>query len=274
MESMKIEFIFNKEQTLPENTKRLVKLASLSALEFYTDESITETIGHQYTLNGVSILGTPSFVNICLKELSQKFISHIKEYLEGDDSFEEKMCQIDETLLIFQEFRISNEAYSYFLLDIPDYFLLHTQDQKSIEVTLNQININTGNCIDIINEHLNVRNRHILMIEKNISINQQKFITELQRHKIDNPDSNPQKTLELMEVWIGLDESGFLDYIPSNERGVIKPLIRKKMFELFNLTDINYKKLRAQLMERKNSSPEYLNKLVDSFTAAIPKKVK
>jgi len=274
MEPMTMKFIFNKEQTLHENTKRLVKLASLYAMEFYTNELISENPGHKYTLNSVSILGTPKYVHMCLKELCEKFISCIKEYIEGDDSFEEKMYQLDETISIFQEFRLSNEAYSYFLLDTPDYFILHTQDQNTIDVTLNQIYINTGNYIEIINEHLVVRDKHFSMLEKNISLIQRKCMIELQRYKIDNPKSNLKKTLELMEVWIGLDEAGFFDYIPSNERGFRKPLIRNKMFELLGLSDINYKKNRALLMERKSSKPEYLHKLVHSFSAAIPKKVK
>lgn len=274
MEPITLKFEIKKNISLPENTKRLVKLTSLSALEFFTNEKISKKIGHKYKLNNISILGTPHSVNIGLKEICDTFRTYISEFINGDDSFEEKMCQIDEAKIIIEEFRLSNQAYSYFLLDIPESFLLHTKGFKTINVNLIQVDIHSNNWIDIINEHLTVREKHFNILSNQISLLQKKFILNLQRYKIDNPVTDSKKVLELMEVWIALDQSNFFDYIPANERGVILPEIRKNYFEVFNLKDINYKKLRAQLLERKNSAPDFLKKLVEQYSKAIPKKAK
>ena len=75
-----------------------------------------------------------------------------------------------------------------------------------------------------------------------------------------------------MEVWIGLEEYGFLDHLPFKSGSVEYSVFRKKLFELFSLSDKHYKKLRKKLVERKQSGPSFLILLTNSFKSAVSKK--
>ena len=91
---------------------------------------------------------------------------------------------------------------------------------------------------------------------------------------IENSGNDEAKSLQLLEVWIALEQVGFLAYIPSKDKGVAIPELRRRFFGIFQQSDMNYKKLRSRLMERKYSGPDILPKMLTEFKAAIPKKIK
>jgi len=273
MEAITLTFNINPDLSLVDNTRLLLKRASLSALEFFTKESISKKPGFVYSISDLSILGTPSYVNARLKPLCKQFWIYIDQFANGDDSYEEKMCQLEEVKYLIQEFRIENEANSSFLIDAPELFLLHAKYKKTIEVTLNQIKLKAEHLAEI-NEHLTIRDKHFIMLLERIALLQHRLEIQQFRMHIESSGKDEAKTLQLLEVWIALEEVGFLDHVPSKDRGVVIPELRRQFFGIFQQSEINYKKLRSRLMERKYSSPDILPKMVAAFKAAIPKKVK
>ena len=271
MEPITLTFNLNPGMSLVENTRLLLKRISLSALEFFTAESNSEIPGHTYSLTGLSILGKPSYVNAGLKVICKQFLGYLDEFANGDDSYEEKICQLEEVKYLIQVFRIENEDYSSFFMDIPEFFLLHTKDETIIEVTLNQIELKAEHLIEI-NEHLTIREKHFLILRERITLIQQRLEIKKLRKQIGVSGVDESKALQLLEVWVALQEVGFLDYVSPSEKGLVIPELRRQFFGIFQQSDINYKKLRSRLMERKNSSPDTLPKMVEAFKNAIRKK--
>ena len=273
MEPITLTFNINPELSLVDNAKLLLKRTSLSALEFFTDELKSEIPVHAYSLTGLSILGKPSYVNARLKPICKQFLGYLDQFANGDDSYEEKLCQLEEVKYLIKEFRIENEANSSYFMDIPEFFLLHTKDETTIEVTLNQIELKADYLIEI-NEHLTIRDKHFFMLLQRIALLQHRLEIQQSRMHIESSGNDEAKTLQLLEVWIALEEVGFLDYVSPSEKGVLVPELRHRFFGIFQQSDINYKKLRSRLMERKNSSPDILPKMVEAFKNALRKKAK
>ena len=271
MEAITLTFNFNPDMSLVQNTRLLLKRTSLSALEFFTAESKSEIPGHAYSLTGLSILGKPSYVNARLKPICKQFLGYLDQFAYGDDSYEEKICQLEEVKYLIQEFRIDNQAVSSYLIDIPEIFLLHTKDNSTIEVTLNQLELKSEHLTEI-NDHLTIRDKHFLILRERITLIQQRLEIKKLRKQIDVSGVDESKALQLLEVWIALQEVGFLDYVSLSEKGLVIPELRRQFFGIFQQSDINYKKLRSRLMERKNSSPDVLPKMVEAFKNAIGKK--
>ena len=273
MEPITLTFTYNPDLSVVDNTKLLLKRTSLSALEFFTKESISKKPGHVYSLSGLSILGKPSYVNTRLKIVCKEFWEDMNQFAKGDDSFEEKMCQLEEVRYLINEFRIENEANSTYIMDVPEVFLLHTKKQTTTEVTLNEIKLEAEHLLEI-NEHLTIRDKHFLMLSERIALLQHRLEIQQFRMNIENSGNDEAKSLQLLEVWIALEQVGFLDYIPSKDKGVAIPELRRRFFGIFQQSDMNYKKLRSRLMERKYSGPDILPKMLTEFKAAIPKKIK
>lgn len=150
---------------------------------------------------------------------------------------------------------------------------MHTKDETTIEVTLNQIELKADYLIEI-NEHLTIRDKHFFMLLQRIALLQHRLEIQQSRMYIESSGNDEAKTLKLLEVWIALEEVGFLDYVSPSEKGVLVPELRHRFFGIFQQSDINYKKLRSRLMERKNSSPDILPKMVEAFKNALRKKAK
>lgn len=122
MEPITLTFNINPELSLVDNTKLLLKRTSLSALEFFTDELKSEIPGHAYSLTGLSILGKPSYVNARLKPICKQFLEYLDQFANGDDSYDEKICQLEEVKYLIQEFLIENDANSSFFMEVPEFF--------------------------------------------------------------------------------------------------------------------------------------------------------
>ena len=273
MQSITLTFNINPESSLVDNTRVLLKRTSLSNLEFFTSESESKKPGHVYPLSGLSMVGTPSYVNARLKPLCDQFWMYMDQFANGDDSYEEKICQLEEVKYLIQEFRIEHKPHSSYFVDASEPFLLHIKEETTIEVTLNQIELKAEHLIEI-NEHLTVREKHFLMLLERTALLQHRLKIQQSRMHIESSGNDEAKTLQLLEVWIALEGIGFLDHVSSKDRGVVIPELRRRFFGIFQQSDIDYKRLRSRLMERKYSSPDILPRMVEAFKTAIPKKVK
>ena len=275
MEPITLEFIYNENLTLGENTRRLCKKASLSAMEFFTQEPISDDIQYRYQVSNVSILGTSDYVNQALREVMTQFRIHLSEYLNSEDGLEEKLYQLDEASCILSEFTYANNEHSLFLLDKPDkLFVVHfNENMVSQELSLHQLSLNVESFHQI-KEHLQVRNTYFSLLERFMDLERKRLMLKAQKHQLMDRVSDPAKTLQLLEVWIALEANGFLSHLNVNKGSVKLTELRRKFFELFGLSDNNYKSLREQLMDRKQSDPVFLIQLAEKFKTAIRKKGK
>lgn len=275
MEPITLEFIYNENLTLGENTRRLCKKASLSAMEFFTQEPISDDIQHRYQVSNVSILGTSDYVNQALREVMTQFRIHLDEYLNSEVGLEEKLYQLDEASYFLSEFTYSNNEHSLFLLDKPDkLFVVHFNEKMvSQELSMHQLSLNVESFHQI-KEHLQVRNTYFSLLERFMDLERKRLMLKAQKHQLMDRVSDPAKTLQLLEVWIALEANGFLSHLNVNKGSVKLTELRRKFFELFGLSDNNYKSLREQLMDRKQSDPVFLIQLAEKFKTAIRKKGK
>ena len=273
-EPMKFEFNINKEQDPEENIERLLKIVKLSAMEFITDEPLSTIPGHRYKITGLSIIGDPSFASPLIKVWCNQFYEYAKDFISGKDSFEEKAYQLAKVKYLIEEFRISHEVYSGFLVDIPETFILHTCDVDIIdEVTLNSI-VHSDFITQQINEHLTVREKHFYLLQRKISLLEQELALNKMNVEIENSILDEKLSLQLTEIWIAIESVGMLKILEAKKGNQVIPKLRRKFFEVFQQPDKNYKGLRSKLIEAKDPGPHILPQMIDAYKGQIRPKVK
>lgn len=259
------------ELSLTEKIKSIAKKIHLDALEFFTDEPLSNEIGHCYTISKLSIVGTPSYINGRLKELCLQFKNDLINYSKEQYSYEEKMLQYDEIQYTINNFIYENKYYSHFFEGQHNCFVLHIQNKKRIEVTLNQISMKSDHLREI-NDHLDVRMKHFHLLDNFVSLLKRQLTINVSRSEIDNPMGDEKNALALLEIWIALKNLGFLNFIKPEDEVTMIPMLRNKFFQIFQQSDINYRKLRSKLFERKNTGPHFLQTLKPAFEISLKKK--
>ena len=92
--------------------------------------------------------------------------------------------------------------------------------------------------------------------------------------EIENSILDEKLSLQLTEIWIAIENVGILKILEANKGNQVYRTIRRKFFELFHQSDMNYKGLRSKLIEAKDPGPHILPQMIDAYKGQIPKKVK
>lgn len=269
MEPIKWDYNVNENLSPKENIKKLLKLASISGMEFSTKGKLLQKLPHIYKIYDVSINGDVSYVNEKLTDDCKKFKDYITTYLKGDDAIEELLWSLDEARYLIHEYLLYNQEYSYFLPQLPNTFVLYSlSNGDTIDVTLSQIHL-TLQHKDKINQHLEIRSKHFILLDNYLGLIKERLLIDANYDLLINPKRNQEKEEHLLEVWLALQNLGFLDHAGNDKMVLAKS--RRKFFEVFQLTDINYKKLRAKILENKNPTAKILPKLEKAFLKAAEK---
>ena len=253
-----------------ENVKKLLAVAGLIALEFETSESFNQKAMHKFSISGVSMLGRPEYINGKLMKTCNKLRAFMLAFTKSDETVEEVLWQIDETQYVINKHLIENHELGYFLLKLPNRFQLHSlSDRSSKEVTLHEI-ILTENIIEQINQHLSVRANNFKILNDYISLLRSRVVLDAGYKPSLNPLKDTDKEVQLLEIWISLQQLGFLSHATAKSSEMAK--LRAHFFEIFQVKNSNYKQLRQHLLERKNPEPKFLPKLIEAFLEAAKKK--
>ena len=249
-----------------ENVKKLLAAAGLSALEFETSQSLQLKGIHQYSISGVSMLGRPEYINGQLRETCNKLRAFMLAFTKSDETVEEVLWQIDEIQYEINKYLLENHEFGYFLLKSPNSFRLNSLSDRGFkEVTLHEI-ILPKKAVEQINQHLSVRANNFRILNDYISLLRSRVAIDAGYQPSLNPVKDDDKEMQLLEIWISLQQLGFLSHVPARSSEMAK--LRALFFNIFQLKVSNYKRLREHLLKRKNPNPQLLPKLKDAFINA------
>ena len=260
----KINFALSPE----ENIKNFLGKCSITAMEFFTQESLNIEISHLYENSTISIMGDPTTVDKALKDFTELFREYLKAYTDSEENFDDKIISLLSVKYLINEFLLKHQPYSNYLHDLPKTYLLHSiKDMNRIEVNLLQLPL-TSYHYKQINQHLEIRSNHFKSLNGYVGLFIEKLKINNNKKLISSSLSNEEKELQLLEVWLSLKKIGFIDFVPNK---VEESKIRKHFFTLFNLTDKNYKSRCGKILDRKLKEPKFLLKMVAAFKEILYK---
>lgn len=258
------QYQFNPEKSLSLNISNLTNKLNYDNIEFFTEDTFNpEDIGSftfkKFLINKITILGDVPYLKWNLKSALDDIIKHLEFFVNSDESYETKLYELQKSKLIITEFLIHADIYKPSLLQTNFIFVLHNIKQ------MNHIDIRWDQCMltDEVyvewQQHQEVRHAYTNLLYNHLDLEIEKL--KLQSLGINSKEEsmNTKKELQLLEVWIALNESNFISHVPDSK----KYLHRKSFFELFNLTDRNYDDRNKQFKKKKNPRAEFLKQLVD-----------
>ncbi len=255
-------YYVDKDATPSSNVIRLLNTLSFKSLEFITEDSFTRDsdLYHlPYIVNSVSMIGDVPHVKMRLHESIEALKTELEIYINSEESFDDKVYELSIAKLYIKEFFLKNSLHDPVLLDINFTFNLINFNLKDIiTVRYDECQISTKASKEI-HAHQHLRHSYIKHLEAFIDVFKEKLHLSVLNNKREKVPANTEREFELLEVWIALKESGFMDHL--KDKNAISEH-RKEFFELFQLTDINYSSKNRVIKERKPSSARFLPELV------------
>jgi len=253
------------ERPLHRTIKELLRLLKLINLELITDDKFDIPIeeGNNYfrefNILSINMVGNVLYLKGNLKVALENIESYIDKYLESEESFYSKIYELSMSRLLIKEFLFTNNLNDPELLEIHSLtpFILH--NNKYLE----PITINYSQCKfsdqakQEISQHLYIRNTYLSHLDAFLSLQLEKLnLTDFEKSFLE-PKRNSKKEIQLLEIWIALEQAGFLENLPQR-----KSDLRKNFFELFGLIDWNYRDRHAEFKKRFKPKAIFLDQMV------------
>jgi hypothetical protein len=226
-----INFTFPTEVEPDIAIEKLLKALDLQNLQFMTNQTFSEIETPPYKVDAVTMTGTPDFVKYSLKEMREKIFQYLNDYANSQESIHSKIQMLSEVEMLL------TEKLFYWDIDYPELyesplsFELIDSDSKLKDVVLHELVIPDVIKKEII-EHHNVRIAFFQLLIKYVNLLKMKINHYNANYIVD--DNVNLKSVDLLEIWIGLKEMGFLE---GNEKKEIK--IRTDFFKLFAFQKFN-----------------------------------
>jgi hypothetical protein len=272
MEPIRWNYAYNKKQTITKNLSRLITTASLSAMEFFTNDPISDPPTERYQVTGVSIVGNSGYINLHLSESVRSFCSHIENTLNGEYSYDEIIDELNEADIMIKEFLHTTMEFVYYMPNIPELFvLLSSADFEQREISMSSLIIP----ITVVNEiemHAAIRRKYFDLLRSKIITVKERFNHQYHCKERSFIKYDVDLAIKLTELWIALHNLGYFNFIDRAEKGYLLPKIREIYYSVFGLKNVPYNKLRNKISKRKNKDPQLLPELPEAFKKAITKK--
>lgn len=254
-------FKLDNEKCPSENVKALLAQLSIDKLKLFTTESLHQDVGHQFTVEDLSLSGTAVYVDLRLKEIHKAFKKMLDKYLHSDESIANKRYEFLLSINYIGAAVMTNYENEEMVEKNNQIKLFEINTLNSKIVTLNEIELNPT-IIAKWNEHLFVRNKYLALMENYLEIVYQRIqIEEYQQALLSEKGGQSKKEMQLLEVWIALEIKGFLDHVPDDLAMSKK---RKEFFSIFNLTDRNYNDKHNEI-KRKKTLGDFNKDLADAL---------
>jgi len=242
---------------------KLIDVLDLQNLQFMTNRKFEDLEPPPYIVDAVTITGTPSFINSRLKEMRGRIIEYFDEYANSLESIDTKIQMLSQTEILL------TEKLFYWDLEFPELYDSPLKfDLIDLENNLKDVSIHELVVPDVIKneiiQHHNVRLaffqlliKHIILLEKKVNYYNSNYIID---------DNTNFKSSDLLEVWIGLKEMGFLE---GNEKNELR--LRTDFFKLFGIPEIQYNDKHNQIKTRKIPKFIFIEKMLSALKSAYEK---
>jgi len=250
------------------NIKRLLNVISFKSLEFISYDSLEGKGGpiDTYLVSEVSMTGPVNYVKSCLRESIDDLKKYLDLFVNSDESIETKLYELSMSALHIKEFFLQNTLHDPVLLDVNFTFNLNSNHPETINNT-KPIPVRWDQCVFSdkakmqIHKHQHLRHVYINLLDNYISLWIEKVSLAKVIEKQKNESFNTEKEIQLLEVWIGLKESGFIDFLNGDTNKLSEH--RKHFFELFALTDRSFNLRNREIKKRKKPTGRFLLELAN-----------
>ncbi|MCX6209625.1 MAG: RteC domain-containing protein [Bacteroidetes bacterium] len=227
------------EVSLSTNIKRLTQLLSFRNLEFITTDVFNSddanNLEKQYNISSIQMVGNAKYVKDYLSSSTDELICLLETLVQGEESIETKIYELLKARLIIKLY----------------------PDQQFIPIRFVQC-IFSKEAREELQNHQEVRHGYMEMLDSHLAIELDMLYLLPIEQKINDEKPNKIKEKQLLEVWVALKESGFINHLETNNEITAQ---RKAFFELFNLTDRDYDDRNKQLKIKKKDRASFLEKL-------------
>jgi hypothetical protein len=259
------KFNYYHKSSFDKNVRLLCKHLSVKNIQFISFKTNEEN--GKYIVNSASWTGSFSYIKPILKKTFIKFSTALEVFTESDESIETKILTLKKALLIIDHYLLANDPFDIISLDMSNTIDLKFYDGKEVKggVHINECDTLSKEIVDEIYQHLDIRTRHLKRLIKEIKIELLKLELNPLLEKIKKEEGNDEKEIQLIEVWLGLKQMGFLDHLDKTEH----TKHRKAFFELFGLTDRNYKTRHRDIKNRTAYKALFLREMIKELQKGL-----
>ena len=258
-------YAISEDISFSDNIRRLIQTLSFKNLEFITtdifDSSDVRNIERYFNITSVQMIGDSKYLKDCLSNTTKELISLLEILMKGEESLETKIYEIQKARCFIKEFFLSFNYRMPGMIDSKFVYNLHNfqlpLEKNCISIRYIQ-GIFSNEAKTELQYHQEVRHGYMEMLDSHLAIELDKLFLLPLEQKIICEKPNMEKELQLLEVWVALKESDFINHLKSKTDISHQ---RKAFFELINLTDRNYEDRNKQLKIKKNPRAPFLESL-------------
>jgi hypothetical protein len=257
-------FKYKETSSFDENIRELCTHLDIRNISFTSFETNKEG---KYIIKSVSWTGSFSYIKSKLKDSFLYINTSLQEFSNSEESLETIIITLKKALLIIEEHLLTSNPFDKISLDMSNTIALKFYNGKEVKggVHINECDTLSKEIVDEIYQHLDIRTRHLNRLMKQIQIELLKLELNPLMKKIKREEENNVKEMQLLEVWLGLKQMGFLDHLDKTEHN----LNRKVFFELFGLTDRNYKTRHRDIKNRTAYKALFLREMIKKMQKGL-----
>ena len=242
---------------------KLIDVLDLQNLQFITSQKFNDSEPPPYKVDTVTMTGTPGYVNSRLKDMRDTIIQYFNDYANSKESIATKIQMLGQSEILLTEKLFYWDIKFPELYDGPLKFDLLDYNNNLKVVVFTELVV-PDNIKEEIVQHHNVRLAFFQLLIKHIILLEKKVNYYNSNYTID--DTTNFKSSDLLEVWIGLKEMGFLE---GNEKNELR--LRTDFFKLFGIPEIQYNDKHNQIKTRKIPKFIFIEKMLSALKSAYEK---
>ena len=265
-------FVYNDDRGLSNNINRLISVIGFKNLELITEDdfdpnNLQSYYDKKFNITGVIMLGDVVSLRTNLIEAYKIILDRLETLITSSESEETKMHELHKSRIYLKEFFVKFNLHKPGTLEGTFVSRLHNFGQmNSIDIRFAQWDL-SQKAYSELRQHQQVRYDYMELLDSQLALELEKLYIRPLVAKIENESRNDEKEKQLLEVWVALKESGFINYLGENNSAIAQH--RQSFFELFNLTDRYYKDRNKHLKitkEKRAVFLKHLTSLIENYS--------
>lgn len=271
-DSVNIKINFDKTKGPVFNIDTFIAELSINHIELISEENIDEIKDESISISSVSMKGPADYVSGSIISRFDNLKQYLTEYIEGEESIINKEWELlyakyNIKIAIFQLNLASQNIHNLSL----SYRVILSNGEVLDGIPAFKIKF-SDNADNEIRKHLSIRIELFTIMTELIEL----YLFQLNNIKFEKKylprEKNSDKEKLLLEIWLGLKEAGYLDFLGTD--GLIMANQRKAFYEIFNLEDVDFNDKHKNFKKKVKDKGGRLRSLADNLEKAYIEKSK
>jgi hypothetical protein len=216
------------------------------------------------TINSIYFPGNIKYFVIHISKVVEDFNNYIKNIKNTKETYGDTINMLFECKnLLIKEFTSNNYANFLYLDSLKKINVLKANTNKKYKTTLPFLYLDSDAKYHI-QLYQELKQAYLSLLDERIAIALNEFQKE-QIFEINESPKNKERSLLVLELWIGLESSDFFSYIKGKNKNKKISQIRYHFFKLFEVDDIDYSTRKRDLLQRKPPVAKFLNQMAEKL---------